>query len=185
MNFAFPFPNKNLALQELSYDALYDRIPLNDRQRIVDEAWKKGETAAEVIFYEYDGLEDFVQIVKNEGLMCNEIQKDYVVGNTRYFCDFISGQKVINLYLGSISLWAQENDMELESAKQIILSHEYYHFLETTRFGLTSRIYQLPMLTIGKLKIGKVGIRTLSEIGAHAFAHTYYQKIKEGKNGKS
>ncbi len=79
----------------------------------------------------------------------------------------------MNLYLKSIELWAKENSLDLRSAENLILSHEFYHFLEWTKLGLTSRLYQVPMIQLGKLKFGHTGIRALSEIGAHAFAGTY------------
>lgn len=39
--------------------------------------------------------------------------------------------------------------MTLETAQNVILSHEYFHFLEWTKLGLTSREYQVPMLKLG------------------------------------
>ncbi len=63
-------------------------------------------------------------------------------------------------------------------AENLILSHEYYHFLEWNKLGLTSRDYQVPMISIGPLRLGRTGIRALSEIGAHGFAHTYHQLLR-------
>ncbi len=68
-------------------------------------------------------------------------------------------------------------------AENLILSHEYYHFLEWNKLGLTSRDYQVPMVSIGPLHLGKTGIRALSEIGAHGFAHTYHHLL-EAQHGK-
>ena len=51
------------------------------------------------------------------------------------------------------------------------------------KLGLTSRDYQVPMISIGPLRLGKTGIRALSEIGAHGFAHTYHQLL-EAQHGK-
>jgi hypothetical protein len=66
-----------------------------------------------------------------------------------------------------------------KTAANLILSHEFFHFLECTGLGLTSRMYQVPMIVIGPLKIGRTGIRALSEIGAHGFARTYYDLLRE------
>ena len=41
--FTYPFPTKDLAYQELTYDYCYNKIKEEDKQRIVEEAWKKGE----------------------------------------------------------------------------------------------------------------------------------------------
>ena len=52
--------------------------------------------------------------------------------------------------------------------------HEFFHVLETTRLGITSKEYTVPLFTIGPFKLGKTGIHALSEIAAHAFTNTYY-----------
>ena len=61
----------------------------------------------------------------------------------------------------------------------LILSHEYFHFLEVTELGLTSRDYTVPMVQIGPVRLGKTGLRALSEIGAHAFARTYHDLLRQ------
>ena len=104
---------------------------------------------------------DFFKIAADSGLVCECVDKDYISGNQRYFSDYISGQSRIHLYLGAIRLWARENGMTLETAQNVILSHEYFHFLEWTKLGLTSREYQVPMLELGPLKLGKTSVRAL------------------------
>ncbi len=178
-NFAFPFPGRELAEKELSYDPCYARIPAQDRAEIVNRAWNKGKEAARAIFREENGCGDFFAICRKNGLAVKERAVDYVVGGQRYFSDYVSGRSTITLYTKSVQLWAAQNHLEQRDAENLILSHEYYHFLEVKRIGLTSRIYQVPMLTIGPLKIGRTGIRALSEIGAHAFARTYAQALQE------
>lgn len=179
--FAFPFPGRELAEKELSYDPCYEKIAPEDREKIVDKAWKKGEAAARQVFQEEDGSYDFFAICEKSGLKVQEKNIDYVVGKQRYFSDYISGKNLVHLYTKSVQLWAEQNHLELKEAENLILSHEYYHYLEMNRIGLTSREYQVPMVIIGNLKIGKTGIRALSEIGAHAFARTYAQMIRERK----
>lgn len=169
----FPFPGKELALVELSHDLCYDRIPVEDRELIADAAWDKGKEAAGRIFSR-EGKTPFRQILGKKGIACKEVDKDMVVGNRRYFCDYVSGRKEVLLYLRSISLWAEENSLPINEAVELILSHEFYHVLECTEMGLTSKDYTVPVLRIGKLALGKTGIRALSEIGAHAFARTYH-----------
>ena len=48
-----------------------------------------------------------------------------VVGNQRYFSDYVSGTNQINLYLKSIEKWAEENQLSMNDAINLILSHEY------------------------------------------------------------
>lgn len=177
--FRFPFPGRELADLELTYDPCYNKIAPEDRAAIIENAWQKGSRTAEMVFAREDGNGDFVVIARKSGLKLIEKNIDYIVGKQRYFSDYISGQNIINLYSGSIQKWADQNELEFDQAVNLIISHEYYHFLEMNEIGLTSRDYLVPMLTIGPLKFGKTGIRALSEIGAHAFVRKYYELVKE------
>ncbi len=179
--FRFPFPGRELADRELTYDPCYEKIPEADRAIIVEKAWQKGCRAAEMVFDQENGNVDFIDIARESGLRLIEKPIDYVVGKQRYFSDYISGQKVINLYSQSIQKWADQNELEYDQAVNLILSHEYYHYLEMNEIGLASRDYMVPMLVIGPLKLGKTGIRALSEVGAHAFARKYYELVTERK----
>lgn len=178
-DYTFPFPNKELALQELSYDPCCSKIKEEDKTRIVEEAWQKGTDAARTVWKQYGGETDFFRIAGKIGLNCCHVNTDYVVGSQRYFSDYISGQNKINFYTKSIALWADQNHFTQGQAENLILSHEYFHVLEWNTLGLTSKLYQVPMVRLGRLKFGKTGIRALSEIGAHAFARTYYELIKK------
>lgn len=170
----FPFPTRELALKELSWDRFVMRIPEEDKERIVDLAWSKGERAAHMVFEESNGQSDFFQICKDAGMTIIKKDIDCVYGNQRYFSDYVSGTKEITLYKQSCALWAKQNQLDLHEAQNLILMHEFFHVLETTRLGLTSKEYTVPLLTIGPFKLGKTGIHALSEIAAHAFTNTYY-----------
>ncbi len=174
VGFTYPFPTKDLAYQELTYDYCYVKIKEEDKQRIVDQAWLMGEDTAKQIYKKFNGSYDFRSICVQSGLKLNEKDTDYVVGNQRYFSDYVSGTNQINLYLKSIAQWAKENNLTQQEAINLILSHEYFHYLEMNEIGQLSKSCLVPMITIGKLKIGKTGIHALSEIGAHGFAHQYY-----------
>lgn len=170
----FPFPTRELALKELSWDRYVMRIPEKDKERIVDLAWSKGERAAHMVFEESNGQSDFFQICKDVGMTIIKKDIDCVYGNQRYFSDYVSGTKEITLYEQSCALWAKQNQLDLYEAQNLILMHEFFHVLETTRLGLTSKEYTVPLFTIGPFKLGKTGIHALSEIAAHAFTNTYY-----------
>lgn len=175
-DFTFPFPGLELAHEELARDSCYAKIPPEDREGIIAMAWKKGEDAARMIWQRYHGETDFFEIAKQAGLDCQRVDKDYVMGNQRYFSDYLSGENSIRLFTKSIRLWAEQNSLTQQQAENLILSHEFFHFLECTELGITSRQYQVPMLVAGPIKLGKTGIRALSEIGAHAFARQYYEQ---------
>lgn len=179
--FRFPFPGRELADKELTYDPCYGKIPEADRASIVEKAWQKGSDAAQMVFDREAGSMDFHTIARNGGLKLTEVPKDYIVGKQRYFSDYISGQNQINLYSGSIQKWAEQNGLEYDVAVNLILSHEYYHYLEMNEIGLASRDYLVPMVVIGPIRLGKTGIRALSEVGAHAFVRKYYELVNERK----
>ena len=170
----FPFPTRELARKELLWDRFAARIPEEDRERIVDLAWLKGERAAHMVFEESHSQGDFFQICKDAGLTIIKKDIDCVYGNQRYFSDYVSGTKEITLYEQSCALWAKQNQLEVHEAQNLILMHEFFHVLETTRLGLTSKEYLVSLFTIGPFKLGKTGIHALSEIAAHAFTNTYY-----------
>ena len=170
----FPFPTRELAFKELSRDRYVMRIPEEDKERIVDLAWSKGECAAHMVFEESNGQSDFFQICKDAGMTIIKKDIDCVYGKQRYFSDYVSGTKEITLYEQSCALWAKQNQLDLHEAQNLILMHEFFHVLETTRLGLTSKEFIVPLFTIGPFKLGKTGIHALSEIAAHAFTNTYY-----------
>lgn len=170
----FTFPTRELARKELLWDRSVARIPEEDKERVIDLAWSKGESAAHMVFEESNGQSDFFQICKDAGLTIIKKDIDCVYGNQRYFSDYVSGTKEITLYEQSCALWAKQNQLELHDAQNLILMHEFFHVLETTRLGLTSKDYTVPLFTIGPFKLGKTGIHALSEIAAHAFTNTYY-----------
>ena len=170
----FPFPTRELARKELSWDRFAARIPEEDKERVIDLAWSKGERAAHMVFEESHSQSDFFQICKDAGLTIIKKDIDCVYGNQRYFSDYVSGTKEITLYEQSCALWAKQNQLEVHEAQNLILMHEFFHVLETTRLGLTSKEYLVPLFTIGPFKLGKTGIHALSEIAAHAFTNTYY-----------
>ena len=101
-DYTLPFPGRELADQELTYDVCYAKILPQDRASIVERAWRKGEQAARDIFVKYGGEMDFFKIAADSGLVCECVDKDYISGNQRYFSDYISGQSRIHLYLGAI-----------------------------------------------------------------------------------
>ena len=173
----FPFPTRELARKELSWDRFAARIPEEDKERVIDLAWSKGECAAHMVFEESNGQSDFFQICKDAGMTIIKKDIDCVYGNQRYFSDYVSGTKEITLYEQSCALWAKQNQLELHEAQNLILMHEFFHVLETTRLGLTSKEYTVPLFTIGPFKLGKTGIHALSEIAAHAFTNTYYELL--------
>lgn len=179
-NNSFPFPGIELAQETLRCDPCINRIPRKKHAELVQMAWHKGNHTAMDTWHETSGQCDFVKIFQDHGISIAAIDKDQVIGGTRYFSEYLSGKNEVILYKKSISAWADHNYLDYECAKNMMLSHEYFHYLECNKIGLTSRDYLVPMLKIGPLSIGKTGIRALSEIGAYAFSIKYMELIQEG-----
>jgi hypothetical protein len=173
----FPFPDKKLSREELTRDILYDNIPSEDRVRISDRAWETGVAAARCLIERYATAENMMDIAFKSGLKVARPEIDNVVGKVRYFSEYFSNDNRIVLYMGSLRKWANENGLLVEDAEELVLSHEYYHFLECNEIGETSAQYVVPTLKIGNFVIMKAGIRALSEIGAHGFSRTYYESV--------
>lgn len=49
-DYTLPFPGRELADQELTYDVCYAKILPQDRASIVERAWRKGEPGGAGIF---------------------------------------------------------------------------------------------------------------------------------------
>ncbi|MFL0247286.1 hypothetical protein [Candidatus Clostridium stratigraminis] len=181
---AFPFPDKIMSREELLRDLLYEKIPKGDLESISDRAWETGAAAAKAIIKEHGFEISIIEIAKISGLTIERSEKDHVAGNVRYFSEYYSGRNAIILYTESVSKWAKINRLSMDEAEELILSHEYFHFLECTKLGLTSKQYMVPNIKIGKIVLGKSGIRALSEIGAHGFSRTFYELRGQAVNEK-
>lgn len=172
---AFPFPDRITSREELKRDILYHKIPQEYLEGIADRAWDTGVAAARDILCEH-GIGKSIEVIAEAcGLTIERVKKDNISGSVRYFSEYYSGRNKIYLYIDSVSKWADSNGMTFNEAVELILSHEFYHFLECTKLGLTSKQYTVPNIQIGSFKLGKSGIRALSEIGAHGFSRTFYE----------
>lgn len=174
----FPFPNKEASFSILERDACYGKIPEKDVHRAFEDAWNTGETEAErFLSSEMACPARMMDRLTAEGFKIEKYDEDYISGNHRYFCEYVSERNLIRIYEKSVLLWAVSNKLPYDDALNLILAHEYFHYLEWHKIGLVSRHFQVPMLKIGSLSVGKTGIAALSEIAANAFANTYYSHL--------
>lgn len=170
----FPFPDRMNARNELTHDVLYRRISQSDREQICDDAWNIGVAAAQDLLTEYPGFSIY-EMAEKDGLKIVRERTDKVSAEFRFFSEYFPKKNSINMYLLSIRLFAKKNHLTDEEAEELILAHEYFHFLEEKRIGTVSGRYTIPRFSLGLIKIGKSGITALSEIGAHGFARTYWE----------
>ena len=162
----FPFPDRIQSREELKKDVLYNKIPEEDRVHICEMAWIRGVSTAQKILNKFP-KQNIHQILTGERVKITTVSKDEVCGNIRIFGEFYSTKKEIVIYTESIAKWASANQLENRTAEELVLAHEFFHYLECTEIGDTSKEYQVPAFRIGKITIGKSGVRTLSEIAAH------------------
>lgn len=173
----FPFPSREAAYDELRRDVMYNKLLRSgvDIDAVAEKAWNTGADAARDFYEEVGGQMDFQAIARDKGLTIRKEHTDQVIAGRRYFSEYLTNKREMVLYTGSIEKWAVSNAMSVEDATNLILAHEFFHHLENTRLGFTSRQTMVPMLSVFGIRIGSTGIRALSEIGAHAFARTYFQ----------
>lgn len=176
----FPFPDREACIGILEQDPCYGKILPEDRDAVFEEAWNVGLMEAEKFLKEHEaaGL-DMERILRDNGYKIQKIDKDYVIGNKRFFCELYPAKNTVAIYVRSVKLWANSHELPYEYAKNIILAHEYFHHLESKQIGWTSGHYLVPMLRIGNFKLGKTGIAALSEVAANAFANGFYTRCEE------
>lgn len=175
----FPFPDFALALRELQADPAGGKLSPAQQETLRDKAWMFGQEAACMLYTRARGERSFRTLLEKSGLRVSVQPRDCVMAGRRYFAVFESGRATVEIYEQAVAMWAEENALSYSEAENLILSHEYFHYLETRELGSASALATLPLLRIGSVAIGRKGIRALSEIGAHAFARTYYELCRQ------
>lgn len=170
----FPFPDRITARDELKRDITYERIPQADRIRIAQTAWDTGVKAAKDTLQAYDG-EDIFQIAEKAGLKITYKQIDRVSAGLRFFSEYASKQDQITIYELSVEKFAEKNGLAHQEAVELVLAHEFFHYLEVKKLELTSEQYHIPRIRLFGRSFGKCSVLALSEIGAHGFARTYWE----------
>ncbi len=178
MDVKFPFPDEETSRPLLEQDPEYGKIPPDEVENVFRRAWQTGVDAAEQLLeQETERPLDFFAISRKNSIQIISSEKDNVAANTRYYSEFYPKDKKIYLYNDSIRLWCAANGLSLANGRMLILSHEFFHFLESTTLGWTSKQYEVPMARIGGLTLGKTGCPSLSEIAANAFAFTCFPHL--------
>lgn len=178
----FPFPDQEASRHILTQDPCYHKISSGQKDAVFRDAWDYGIHTAESFWNSQEEISSMRTLLTKQGFTVYEPDVDYVVGNTRYFCDYQSEKNIVNIYKKSIELWAENNGFSYDDSVELILAHEYFHYLEWHKIGLASKRCLVPMVQIGSWKLGKTGIAALSEIAANAFANRWYLLlIQSGK----
>lgn len=177
----FPFPDRQSSWIVFQKDPCLRKIPQDQTQLIFEDAWTIGKEHAKAFLEEHcdPSNYDMSCILSKLGFSVIEQDIDNVVGKVRYFCEYLSEKNTIYVYKKSIMLWAESNCFDYTLSKNIILAHEYFHYLEAHKIGWVSGRCTVPMLRIGKLAFGKTGIASLSEVAANAFANECYNSCRK------
>ena len=174
----FPFPNREDSYGILERDPCFGKIRPGSVRAVFDTAWETGVKEGNVFLKEHDPFDlNMVCVLEDEGFSIITENKDYVIGTQRYFCEYLPKSMQVIIYSGSVKLWAEKQALDYETAKNVILAHEYFHYLENTKLGWVSRQHMVPMLRIGKFELGSTGVPALSEVAANAFANTLFVAV--------
>ena len=162
-------------------DPCYGNLPQERVEEVFEEAWQTGVKEAQRFMASHCRGDVFsmTKILNNMGISLEFQDVDYVMGRYRYFCEYYPKRRTVCIYQRSVELWAENNDMEYEMALDLILAHEYFHYLETTEIGLVSKHCLVPMIFWRKFTLGRTGVAALSEVAANAFAYEYYMTYQK------
>lgn len=172
----FFFPNFELAKFEIENSSLANKISNEELQYYLHKSWDKGKKEAVNIIKEFGNNINFFEIFNKNNIKINKYNIDKIIGNIRYYAEYITKTREINLYLKSIELWANNNEINFNRACNMTLAHEYFHYLELTKIGILSDKNNIPLFKLFNKPIGKSRYLVLSEIGAYAFVNKLYQE---------
>lgn len=161
------FTDEFLAYLELKQDMLFHKIPEEDILYYIEESLKAGsEYAAK------QQSKDILGLYAENNIQIKEETHDGVFFKVQMRAQFESdrkGNNLVYLYEQSIIQLAQANQLGLAEMKKIILTHEYFHYLEANGEGNVCD--QLKPIESAKF-LGfsqKAHVRRTSEIAANAF----------------
>lgn len=165
--------DETLALCELSNDLLFHKIPQESYSYYVKGALEAGRLAAK----KYLG-KDIKELYKKNNMTITYCEQDNIYCGVRLRAQVSMGktETTVSVYTKSLDEFASFSSFEqaapitYETALDMHLCHEFFHFLEYQEIGFVSEKLE-PVETI-KLPFftRKAHINRCSEVAAHAFA---------------
>ncbi|EJF41266.1 hypothetical protein HMPREF1317_2088, partial [Schaalia georgiae F0490] len=122
---------------------------------------------------------DFARVCADAGLRVVRGGAERAAGRL-FFAEYLPKKRLVVVNTPSLRMWADHHGVDLGTAVDMALCHEYFHHLEWTRLGLTSLALDVPLLRVGPIRVGRVRFRSLSEIGAYGFTHECFHPSSEG-----
>lgn len=161
------YSNHFLAYLELSEDLFFDKIPRDKISEYIEEALKIGKQTADFL-----GVAPIKKRIDQANIKCVLKEDDGAFFKVKFRAQFEYDRKKeqykIILYKKSLEELAQANHLSFEQVKEIVLTHEFYHYLET-KGCQTIKSFE-PIKTFRLLWLTrKAQIIRLSEIAANAF----------------
>lgn len=141
-----------------------------EREKIVDGAISCGISAAKEIRDEHE-TNDPRKIVQNIGIVVRGVnggvKEDFIIRS-----EYRSKDKEIVIYRDSLNIMmrkALEEADAVDTPMKILIAHELFHYLEQEKLGPMPEKFALKRWKVGPFE-HKTKIKSLSEVGAHAFA---------------
>lgn len=161
------FTDEFLAYLELKQDMFFHKIPVIDILSYLENSLAIGKDFALKI-----KSKDIFDLYSKNNIKIIEEKHDGVFYKVQMRAQFESDRKgnhLVYLYEKSIAQLAEVNKLSLKEMKQIILTHEYFHYLEEKG---SNHIYdQFPPIESARIfgYSRKAHIRRTSEIAANSF----------------
>lgn len=162
------FSDEFLAYLELKQDMLFHKIPSENIWYYLEKSLAIGK-----IFASKSKSKDIFALYEDNEIEIKEEKHDGVFYKVQMRAQFESdrkGNNLVYLYEKSIAQLAEANHLGLKEMKRIILTHEYFHYLEekseTHVYDQFAPIESAKILGFSR----KAHIRRTSEIAANAFA---------------
>lgn len=167
------FTDEFLAFLELKQDLLYHKIPQEKIPYFVREALAAGRQKAKE-----QSNRDIFALYRQAKIAIQEEDHDGVYFKVEMRAQYESDRKGnhrVFLYLASLNKLASDNGITVKKMKEIILTHEYFHYLEDQeKFDVAEHLASIEtMKVLGVSR--KAKIRRASEIAANAFTKEFLQ----------
>lgn len=170
---SFHWPNLEHRYILYEADPFYSRIPKYLRADVFERAVVIGEEAAE----NYLSINQNILSHYNENkISIIEIDSDYILAGVRYFSIYSSAKKEVTLFKRGLEKWSDANRISYPMTKELFLAHEFFHFLEYEKMGLTSKIIKIPSLSLFGFSLMRTGVKSLSEVGAESFSDYWLRR---------
>lgn len=147
-----------------------DSLTREEKLEIIQSAIDLGKRHAEQILEEY-GEQNPKSLLERLGIQIKagkekpDLNENYVK-----FAEYYAKSRTIYLNMGAVRKLSE--NISAETAKDIILCHELYHYFEMTRWGLTAEHFIRTVKMFGMIPV-KRKMLPAAEVAANSFTKVY------------